>query len=307
MRLFGSDRIKGLMERLGLRDGEAIENKMVTRAVEGAHKRVEAHHFEIRKTLLDYDNVMNQQREVIYALRRELMVEDDLSPVLEEFLSDVLDVVYAPLDSATPDTLAETQAAVMARLRDIFNLDRVLAPDAPLPEREQTEALVHGMLDELKAAAGESYKDIERYFLLEELDRCWKEHLRNMDALRDGIGLRGYGQRDPKLEYKREGFEMFQDMLFQIRESVFRALTRVRVQLVSPEEEEARAQAEREAMAREFRHREEPAELSYSGGGETVGEAPARKPVRAAPRVGRNDPCPCGSGKKYKKCCGRGQ
>ncbi|MBD5417143.1 MAG: preprotein translocase subunit SecA [Desulfovibrio sp.] len=307
MRLFGSDRIKGLMERLGLRDGEAIENKMVTRAVEGAQKRVEAHHFEIRKTLLDYDNVMNQQREVIYALRRELMVEDDLSPVLEEFLGDVLDVVYAPLDAATPDTLAETQAAVMARLRDIFNLDRVLAPDAPLPEREQTEALVHGMLDELKAAAGESYKDIERYFLLEELDRCWKEHLRNMDALRDGIGLRGYGQRDPKLEYKREGFEMFQDMLFQIRESVFRALTRVRVQLVSPEEEEARAQAEREAMAREFRHREEPAELSYSGGGETVGEAPARKPVRAAPRVGRNDPCPCGSGKKYKKCCGRTQ
>ncbi|MBD5539319.1 MAG: preprotein translocase subunit SecA [Desulfovibrio sp.] len=307
MRLFGSDRIKGLMERLGLRDGEAIENKMVTRAVEGAQKRVEAHHFEIRKTLLDYDNVMNQQREVIYALRRELMVEDDLSPVLEEFLSDVLDVVYAPLDAATPDSLAETSEAVMARLRDIFNLDRVLAPDAPLPDRERTEALVHGMLDELKAAAGESYKDIERYFLLEELDRCWKEHLRNMDALRDGIGLRGYGQRDPKLEYKREGFEMFQDMLFQIRESVFRALTRVRVQVVSPEEEEARAQAEREAMAREFRHREEPAELSYSGGGETVGEAPARKPVRAAPRVGRNDPCPCGSGKKYKKCCGRGQ
>ncbi|MBD5626327.1 MAG: preprotein translocase subunit SecA, partial [Desulfovibrio sp.] len=147
MRLFGSDRIKGLMERLGLRDGEAIENKMVTRAVEGAQKRVEAHHFEIRKTLLDYDNVMNQQREVIYALRRELMVEDDLSPVLEEFLGDVLDVVYAPLDAATPDTLAETQAAVMARLRDIFNLDRVLAPDAPLPEREQTGALVHGMLD----------------------------------------------------------------------------------------------------------------------------------------------------------------
>ncbi|MBD5627584.1 MAG: preprotein translocase subunit SecA, partial [Desulfovibrio sp.] len=209
--------------------------------------------------------------------------------------------------AATPDSLAETQASVLARLRDIFNLDRVLAPDAPLPDREQTEALVHGMLDELKLAAGESYRDIERYFLLEELDRCWKEHLRNMDALRDGIGLRGYGQRDPKLEYKREGFEMFQDMLFQIRESVFRALTRVRVQLVSPEEEEARAQAEREAMAREFRHREEPAELSYSGGRETVGEAPARKPVRAAPRVGRNDPCPCGSGKKYKKCCGRGQ
>ena len=307
MRLFGSDRIKGLMEKLGLRDGEAIENKMVTRAVEGAQKRVEAHHFDIRKTLLDYDNVMNQQREVIYALRRELMVEDDLEPVLEEFLSDVLDVVYEPLDSATPETLAETQAVIMGRLRDIFNLDRVLAGDAPLPDREQTESLVHGILDGLKASAGESYKDIERYFLLEELDRCWKEHLRNMDALRDGIGLRGYGQRDPKLEYKREGFEMFQDMLFQIRESVFRALTRVRVQMVSPEEEEARAAAEREALALEFRHREGQGQLSYSGGGETGSENQARKPVSATPRVGRNDACPCGSGKKYKKCCGRGQ
>ena len=307
MRLFGSDRIKGLMERLGLRDGEAIENKMVTRAVEGAQKRVEAHHFEIRKTLLDYDNVMNQQREVIYALRRELMVEDDLAPVLEEFLSDVLAVVYAPLDAAAPDALEETRAAVMARLREIFTLDRVLPEDAPLPERERTEALVRGILDELKAAAGEGYKDIERYFLLEELDRCWKEHLRNMDALRDGIGLRGYGQRDPKLEYKREGFEMFQDMLFQIRESVFRALTRVRVQVVSPEEEAARAAAEREAVAREFRHREEPAQLSYSSGGESVTENRPKQPVRAAPRVGRNDLCPCGSGKKYKKCCGRGQ
>ena len=305
MRLFGSDRIKGLMEKLGLRDGEAIENAMVTRAVEGAQKRVEAHHFEIRKTLLDYDNVMNQQREVIYTLRREFMVESDLDPVLNEFLSDVLDDAYGPLDNAAPDDLADTRKTIMARLREVFNLDRVLPENAPLPEREECEKLIRGILDELKTDAGESYKDIQRYFLLEELDRCWKEHLRNMDALRDGIGLRGYGQRDPKLEYKREGFEMFQEMLFQIRESVFRALTRVRVQRVSPEEEQARAEAEKEALAREFRHREEPAtELSYSGGGESE-TRPANKPAKAAPRVGRNDPCPCGSGKKYKKCCGQ--
>ena len=306
MRLFGSDRIKGLMEKLGLRDGEAIENAMVTRAVEGAQKRVEAHHFEIRKTLLDYDNVMNQQREVIYTLRREFMVESDLDPVLNEFLSDVLDDAYGPLDNAAPDDLADTRKTIMARLREVFNLDRVLPENAPLPEREECEKLIRGILDELKTDAGESYKDIQRYFLLEELDRCWKEHLRNMDALRDGIGLRGYGQRDPKLEYKREGFEMFQEMLFQIRESVFRALTRVRVQRVSPEEEQARAEAEKEALAREFRHREEPAtELSYSGGGESETRPARNKPAKAAPRVGRNDPCPCGSGKKYKKCCGQ--
>ena len=306
MRLFGSDRIKGLMEKLGLRDGEAIENAMVTRAVEGAQKRVEAHHFEIRKTLLDYDNVMNQQREVIYTLRRELMVEDDLEPVLNKFMSDVLDDAYGPLDNTAPDDLPDTRRAIMARLREVFNLDRALPENAPLPEREECEKLIRGILDELKADAGESYKDIQRYFLLEELDRCWKEHLRNMDALRDGIGLRGYGQRDPKLEYKREGFDMFQEMLFQIRESVFRALTRVRVQRVSPEEEQARAEAEKEALALEFRHREESSgQLSYSGGGEDEAQPAKGTPAKAAPRVGRNDPCPCGSGKKYKKCCGR--
>lgn len=303
MRLFGSDRIKGLMQKLGLKDGEAIENKMVTRAVEGAQKRVEAHHFEIRKTLLDYDNVMNQQREVIYTLRREFMVEEDLDPVLDEFLNNILDEAYAPLETAAPDALDETRATVLSRLRDVFNLDRVLASDAQLPDREETYTLVMGIISELREAAGESFRDIERYFLLEELDRCWKEHLRNMDALRDGIGLRGFGQRDPKLEYKREGFDMFQAMLFQIREAVFRALTRVRVQVMSPEEEEARAEAERAAIAEEFRHHDENRSLSYSAAGQVEAEKP--KPAKAAPRVGRNDPCPCGSGKKYKKCCGR--
>ena len=309
MRLFGSDRIKGLMEKLGLRDGEAIENAMVTRAVEGAQKRVEAHHFEIRKTLLDYDNVMNQQREVIYTLRRELMVEEDLEPVLQEFMSDVLDDVYSPLASVPADEQDDARAASLARLRDVFNLDRVLEEDARLPEREETEVMAQGILDQLKAETGPTYADILRYFLLEELDRCWKEHLRNMDALRDGIGLRGYGQRDPKLEYKREGFEMFQAMLFQIRESVFRALTRIRVQIepvpAEPEQvEEAPVEEVRQTpVAREYRHKESNAQLSYSSGG-SISEDP-KKPAKAAPRIGRNDLCPCGSGKKYKKCCGQ--
>ena len=310
MRLFGSDRIKGLMEKLGLRDGEAIENAMVTRAVEGAQKRVEAHHFEIRKTLLDYDNVMNQQREVIYTLRRELMVEEDLEPVLREFMGDVLDDVYSQLDSVSADDQDEARAAALARLRDVFNLDRVLAEDARLPEREETEVMAQGILDQLKAETGPTYADILRYFLLEELDRCWKEHLRNMDALRDGIGLRGYGQRDPKLEYKREGFEMFQAMLFQIRESVFRALTRIRVQIepipAEPEQQAVEAPVEEQRhspVAREYRHKDSNAQLSYSSGG-SITEDP-KKPAKAAPRIGRNDLCPCGSGKKYKKCCGQ--
>ena len=319
MRLFGSDRLKGIMEKLGLRDGEAIENAMVTRAVENAQKRVEAHHFEIRKTLLDYDNVMNQQREVIYSLRRDLMVEDDLEPVLREFMSDILDDLYGALDRASAETLDDEKGKALIRLADVFNIGRVLPEGTRLPDREECETLIRRVFEELQKEAGPMYRDILRYFLLEELDRSWKEHLRNMDALRDGIGLRGYGQRDPKLEYKREGFEMFQSLLFQIRENVFRALTRVHVQaetadaggadapigepaLLTPEEE-ARAleDAQQEAIAAGFRHKTAENALSYSGGGEDAAET---APAKAAPRIGRNDPCPCGSGRKYKKCCG---
>ena len=308
MRLFGSDRISGLMEKLGLKDGEAIENTMVTRAVESAQKRVEAHHFEIRKTLLDYDNVMNQQREVIYTLRRDMMVEEDLEPVLSEFRNDILDDAYTPLEQADTDTAIELRKALQARLADVFNLGRVLAADAPVPDRAGCEECIHQIFQQLREEAGPLYQDILRYFLLEELDRTWKEHLRNMDALRDGIGLRGYGQKDPKLEYKREGFEMFQSMLFQIREGVFRALTRVHVQPAEPapvedavEEGNAPAEAPQQEAPKakptlSLRHKEND-DLAYSG----------NQPAKAKPRVGRNDPCPCGSGKKYKKCCGMGK
>ena len=315
MRLFGSDRISGLMEKLGLKDGEAIENTMVTRAVESAQKRVEAHHFEIRKTLLDYDNVMNQQREVIYTLRRDMMVEEDLEPVLSEFRNDILDDAYTPLEQADTDTAIELRKALQARLADVFNLGRVLAADAPVPDRAGCEECIHQIFQQLREEAGPLYQDILRYFLLEELDRTWKEHLRNMDALRDGIGLRGYGQKDPKLEYKREGFEMFQYMLFQIREGVFRALTRVHVQPAEPapaedavEEGNAPAEAPQQEAPKakptlSLRHKEND-DLAYSGSQTTDA---GNQPAKAKPRVGRNDPCPCGSGKKYKKCCGMGK
>ncbi|WP_443659612.1 preprotein translocase subunit SecA, partial [Desulfovibrio sp.] len=304
MRLFGSDRISGLMEKLGLKDGEAIENTMVTRAVESAQKRVEAHHFEIRKTLLDYDNVMNQQREVIYTLRRDMMVEEDLEPVLSEFRNDILDDAYTPLEQADTDTAIELRKALQARLADVFNLGRVLAADAPVPDRAGCEECIHQIFQQLREEAGPLYQDILRYFLLEELDRTWKEHLRNMDALRDGIGLRGYGQKDPKLEYKREGFEMFQSMLFQIREGVFRALTRVHVQPAEPapaedavEEGNAPAEAPQQEAPKakptlSLRHKEND-DLAYSGSQTTDA---GNQPAKAKPRVGRNDPCPCGSG-----------
>ena len=347
MRLFGSDRIKGLMGRLGLKDGEAIENKMVSKAVENAQKKVEAHHFDIRKTLLDYDNVMNQQREVIYTLRRELMETTDLNPIVDEFLGDVLNDIYDPLEKAEGEGYDEAQKQARARITEIFNISRVLPDDAPLPDKETCRGLVKQIFAELEKESGEVYKDILRYFLLEEVDRAWKEHLRNMDALRDGIGLRGYGQRDPKLEYKREGFQMFEGLLMVIRESVFKALTRVHVQ-PQPEQaggdaqpgngeplqlteemnsEPSRAAAEAamaaeaaqkeareeqqehvrsaEEMPEDFRHKDVTQDLRYSGTEEDQDLFKKKEPYRAKKKPGRNDPCPCGSGKKYKNCCGR--
>ena len=298
MRLFGSDRLSGLMQKLGMQEGEPIENAMVSRAIENAQKRVEGHHFEIRKTLLDYDNVMNQQRTVIYSLRRDLMREPDLDPILSEYLSDLLDDMYAGIEVSKAARDPEDEKPVRARLADVMNIDRVLPADAPLPSREEAQELVQSILTQLKEEAGPLYGDLLRYFLLEELDRCWKEHLRNMDFLRDGIGLRGYGQRDPKLEYKREGFNMFQELLVHIREGAFRALTRVRVEQ-RPTEVEEQAAPEPEPM---FQHKEQPQQLSYSNEPEDLLAAPAQ--ARAENRPGRNDPCPCGSGKKYKKCCG---
>ena len=303
MRLFGSDRIKGIMSRLGLRDGEAIENAMVTRAVENAQKRVEAHHFEIRKTLLDYDNVMNQQREVIYSLRHELMVTEDVPGVVHEFIQDILDVAYAELEKASSEEQEAAKANVLTTLQDVFTINRVLPKDESCPDRTTCEELIEKILKELQEEAGENYQEILRFFLLEQLDRCWKEHLRNMDALRDGIGLRGYGQTDPKQAYQREGFVMFQDMLFRIREGVMRTITRVHV-AYQPIEDNDDSQGDF-VQEKELRHREEPQNLSYSGGSKDTAEPAAQKPYRAKPQIGRNDPCPCGSGKKYKKCCGR--
>ena len=338
MRLFGSDRIKGLMGKLGLKDGEAIENNMVSRAVENAQKKVEAHHFEIRKTLLDYDNVMNQQREVIYALRRDAMQAKDLTGLVCEFRDDLLNDIYNELESGSGDNLEETRKSVRAQLEEYFQLSRVLPQDAPLPDIEETRNLFMDILAQLKDELAMSFQavgneeearlaaqeegieyeeyvarnaqksldDILRYVVLEELDRCWKEHLRNMDALRDGIGLRGYGQRDPKLEYKREGFLMFENLLIVIRQNIMRTLTRVhiRVQLPEVHEEEPRDIMD----PAELRHSDSLESAVLSSGSSTADEDGKQQPVRNTKKaIGRNDPCPCGSGKKYKKCCGRGK
>ena len=315
MRLFGSDRISSIMQTLGLKEGESIEHRMISRAIENAQKRVEGHNFEIRKSLLDFDNVMNQQRAGIYALRRRSMLEDDVEETIQSFLEDVLENAFEPVHAAKNELVEEQKAVVMAQLQEIFNLNRFWSKEE-LPTLEETRQGVLGILDGLKKGAPHIYQDILRYFLLEELDRCWKEHLLAMDHLRDGIGLRGYGQRDPRQEYKREGFAMFQDMLFRIRENIFKSLTRVRLQLEAapapesgPALESVPADADEEsrkaeaAAAAEFKHKDRSNRLSYSG--QELSKPGTVK--RESPKVGRNDECPCGSGKKYKKCCGAGK
>jgi preprotein translocase subunit SecA len=288
LRLFGSDRIAGLMDKLGMEEGQSIENAMISRAIENAQRKVEGHNFDIRKQLLEYDDVMNQQRTVIYSLRRDLMTTDDMENVIHEFMEDVLDEVYAPVDPSNKDASdAEVRSMVRSKLDEIFNLRRA-DNSKELPPREKAVEGINSLLGELKKDAGDQYVEILRFFLLDSLDRNWKEHLLNMDHLKEGIGLRGYGQKDPKQEYKREGFALFQDLLFRIKENTFQPLTRLQVQTVREEE---------------FKH-EEQKDLQYAGGEESAQEKKTPK-RRSAPKVGRNDPCPCGSGKKYKHCCGR--
>ncbi|TVM16191.1 preprotein translocase subunit SecA [Oceanidesulfovibrio indonesiensis] len=289
LRLFGSDRISGLMERLGMEEGQAIENKMVSRAIENAQRRVEAHNFDIRKQLLDFDNVMNQQREVIYSLRRELMVNEDLEDLAHEYVDDLLEEIYEPYESTKGAPDEETVETLKARLEELFALSRVLPIMETVPSRDEAAEAIRGILARLKEDAGEQYQEVLRFFMLESLDRHWKEHLANMDHLRDGIGLRGYGQKDPKQEYKREGFAIFQEMLYLIRETALKALCRVRFQRV----------AEQELV-----HKEQPEKLNYAGASSDAESKKKQPSRRTQPKVGRNEPCPCGSGKKYKKCCG---
>ena len=290
LRLFGSDRISNLMDKVGVEEGQAIENRFISRAIENAQHRVEEHNFDIRKQLLEFDDVMNQQREVIYTRRREIMVEEDLESSIHAYLDDVLEVMYEdlPKTKAGEDMDPDVQEVHLAKLKDVFALDRVMSLDGSIPTQDEAKQGVLTILGELKQNASDHYHEILRFFLLESLDRFWKEHLLNMDHLKEGIGLRGYGQKDPKQEYKREGFELFQELLYLIKESTLKSLCHIRLREVSEEQ---------------LQHQDQTEDLQLQGGDET---AASQEPVkRSAPKVGRNDPCPCGSGKKYKKCCGR--
>ncbi|MGB8711708.1 MAG: preprotein translocase subunit SecA [Onishia taeanensis] len=316
MRLFGSDRVQRLMQALGLERGEAIEHKMVSNAVERAQKKVEGRNFDIRKQLLEYDDVANDQRRVIYEQRNDILEAEEVSENVLGIRDEVLDEAIS--DFVPPQSLPEQWdlTGLEAHLKAEFNLDTPVtqwsAEDARLSEEQLRERLheAHRKLYEEKVAAvGEPLmRRFEKQVMLQVLDTRWKEHLQSMDHLRRGIHLRGYAQKNPKQEYKREAFELFQGLLANIKADITRILSHVQVR--RQEEVEELEQQRRETLAREqagaaSRHDEAAASAAEAPAEQTAIEGGDGRPVRReGPKVGRNEPCPCGSGKKYKQCHG---
>lgn len=284
MRLFGSSNIEGLMDRLGMDDSMPIENKMISKAIENAQKKVEARNFSIRKNVLEYDDVINQQREVIYGERKKVLDDQDLQETVVTMMDDVVDQVvdsYAGEikysdDWDLPGLLNYIDQHIIPDpdfgVEDLKGLTRSQCKEMLL---EKTHALYEAREQEM---GGDTMRELEKAILLRIIDDKWMDHIDAMDQLRNGISLRAYAQRDPLIEYKFEAYEAFQGMIYSIKEDVTRYIPRVKI-VQQPEERKM-----------------------Y----ENQGEEAVKKPVKVGDKIGRNDPCPCGSGKKYKKCCGRG-
>jgi preprotein translocase subunit SecA len=333
MRIFTPPRMRSMLQGLGMKEGEAIEHRWVSRAIETAQRKVESHNFDIRKHLLDYDNVANDQRKVVYELRDNLMGADKVSDTIEEIREDVANsVIDAFIPPQSVDTLWNPEGLEEA-LRKDFGLD---LPVSKWLDEEKTlneAGLRQRIVEKLTAAyadkrtqVGDAVLDhFEKAVSLNVLDRLWREHLAAMDYLRLGIHLRGYAQKDPKQEFKREAFTMFNGMLDRFKHEVISVLARVQIRTEADVEA---VEAQRRAPQKmEFQHAEAPAvatgsvppaqapAMSAAAAGGSTGRplppqrpAPALKPetmVREMPKVGRNDPCPCGSGKKYKQCHGK--
>lgn len=293
MRIFGSDRISGLMQRLGMEEDVPIEHKMVTKAIENAQKKVEGNNFEIRKQLLDYDDVMNKQREVIYAMRRHALhdenLEDEIFAMMEDIIDEFLEVYCPENDYAEAWELDKFKEAMESAFK--VSLDDIITNPELDREELRNTAIERGeksYQSKKTEYSSEMIQQLERVIMLQAIDSLWKEHLLAMDHLKEGIGLRGYGQKDPLSEYKREGFDLFADMIGRIKKSVVEYLMRVQiVQNVTGQQVVPPAGLQRQQQ-----------EISMNRG-----EEQTKTVKREGKKVGRNDPCPCNSGKKYKKCC----
>jgi len=294
LRIFGGERITGIMEKLGMEDGEPIEHNLISKAIENAQRKVEGHNFGIRKQLLEYDDVMNQQREVIYKQRREALSGKSLKGAIEEMIDEKAED-FADLftdEKVLPEEwdFKGLDKAVFKQFNFRLKIDKT-AVDG-LTKSELSRLISDNVLKiyrERESVIGdEECRELERIVMLQTVDNLWKDHLLNMDHLKEGIGLRGYAQQDPLLIYKKEGFEMFNEMVSSVKEEALEIL--FRIQIAEPEK------------ITDLRQPKEQ-QLIFSGGD----EAETKKgPVkRTQKKVGRNAPCPCGSGKKYKKCCGK--
>ena len=306
MRIFASERVAGLMQRLGMEEGEAIEHPWVSKAIENAQRKVEGHNFDMRKQLLEYDDVANDQRKVIYTQRNELMMSDDISDSIEAIRFDVVnDIIntYVPPQSIEEQwDLPGLEENIEGDFGIVCEVRSWLKEDSSLHEETLREKILdrinESYKDKEKEFGAEMIDQIEKHVMLQVLDTQWKEHLAMMDQLRQGIHLRGYAQKNPKQEYKRESFEMFTEMLERIKHEVITVLSRVQVR--NDEELEA-IDAQRRQSSGDIEYQHENA----SAMGTTESEEEHAPFVRDGRKVGRNEPCPCGSGKKYKQCHGK--
>ncbi len=322
MRIFASDRVKNFMQALGMEKGEAIEHRMVTNAIEKAQRKVEGRNFDIRKQLLEYDDVANDQRQIIYQQRNHLLGDTD--DIAETITAIRRDVVNEAIDGFIPPMSVEEQWDIPGLEKQLeaefainLPIGQWLEEDNQLHEealRERIVAEVQAAYDAKSEEVGPDMRRLEKQIMLQVLDTLWKEHLATMDHLRQGIHLRAYAQKNPKQEYKRESFELFQELLNNLKSEVVRFLSQVRIQ--RRDEAEAMERARREAAEREqlaFQHAAASAMPEEAAAEQAVqGEPGAAQPgvpqqpfTREQPKVGRNEPCPCGSGKKYKQCHGK--
>ena len=310
MRIFASDRIGTMMKRLGMKEGEAIEHPWVTRAIENAQRKVEGRNFDVRKQLLEYDDVANDQRSVVYDQRNELLDEGDISETIVAIRDDVINSVIS--EYVPPQSLAELWdlKGLEERLRGDFHIELPLQQWLDEEDHFHEEVLRERVLEELVKAYQEKEEMVgpevlrrfEKSIMLQSLDQHWKEHLAAMDHLRQGIHLRGYAQKNPKQEYKKEAFELFTEMLEALKLDVVTILSKVKVRAQEDVDAVDEQRKAADSAPREFRHEqsgpaaEEPQKNTDNAQGQ---------PVRNGAKVGRNEPCPCGSGKKYKHCHGK--
>ena len=315
MRIFASDRVKNFMKALGMQPGEAIEHRMVTNAIEKAQRKVEGRNFDMRKQLLEFDDVANEQRKVIYHMRNTLLTADNVGETIEDFRKEVLDnTVNAHMPpQSLPEQwdIAGLEEALYAGFNLRLPIQQWLDEDDKLYEDTLRERILKELIEAYNEketqASAEALRTFEKQILLRVLDDLWKDHLSTMDHLRHGIHLRGYAQKNPKQEYKRESFTLFQELLDSIKRDAIRVLSHVQVRREDPAEEEARLRRDAEALAQrmQFQHDEVSALEEPEAEGQEGDVAVAAAPVRAEQKIGRNELCPCGSGKKYKHCHGQ--